>query len=941
MIFGAGVTGLSAAHELAQRGFRVLVVERDGDERDPAKPALGGMARSQFNRANPVPFRKWARGAAVPGAMVDVQDLWDKDSPTARVEGTVLEFRRSDVLLTPASNAKLGALQADFLELLKAYKVAANQGEKLPIHVWARTEPGESLPLSATVADKAYADVHSVSFALALSRSRKIQQLLDPQINLANIWRTSQVPPLLKVQVDWQILTPELDSSGEGPDSDFVGTRRGCGGVLLDDLLLPGEHGYRLFPRFYRNLLDTMKRTPILGEAPSGSRDRVVARGVDGESPTTDKVVEPHTVFDMLRSIEHHAFAPEADPSGQGGPPPRLMLRTRPKSWEDTVEAIRAQYEDLDWVSADMARYTVKVLQYMTSCKARRAEYSKDSWFDYLDGNSGSPGFIHSLQHWPKALVGLDSQTADARSFGSVSMQIMLDHTRPDGFRDGSLKGPTTEVWFDHWKTYLEDMGVKFVKGTLLSMQESGLYTDPNPVSVGAMNVHSIEFKVKDTGPGWAAGHGPFAMALGGNKYLCNAFMLLALPLLETQDLCRGLIGQASGARKASLVSAVDPWFHDPADPSAPVLTSDIQRIADWAIADPTSGGNLRWDPNYPQSPLRHFPGVQFYFRHDYALVPGHTYFPDSRWGLSTISQTQYRARRPGAREGYVGLMSVVIGDPNNDSTAPLDRFFDLTRRQVAEQVLLDIREGLEWGHMTLPEPVAFHVDTNLVYNPATGKFSHNKTPFLTAKKGEWGGRPGRLDDPELWERAVAAASNDTHPGYDVYFGRLVFAGNHMKTFTRLSTMESANESARHAVNGILSLYAKAGMTVSHDDLSSGAFVRVFDLEDDEVDDFLFLKQLDCELLKLGLPHFVEILGLSAVATALVPGAGSSDPIGQLLSALTNTTQTASSAQQIANLINVILGPGVVPGGARGIERCAARCASRVRKAVRSRRSAS
>src|SRR6476661_4580539 len=37
-IFGGGVAGLSAAHELAERGFQVRVYER--------KPVLGGKARS-------------------------------------------------------------------------------------------------------------------------------------------------------------------------------------------------------------------------------------------------------------------------------------------------------------------------------------------------------------------------------------------------------------------------------------------------------------------------------------------------------------------------------------------------------------------------------------------------------------------------------------------------------------------------------------------------------------------------------------------------------------------------------------------------------------------------------------------------------------------------------------------------------------------------------
>ncbi|MCB9665075.1 MAG: hypothetical protein H6732_13250 [Alphaproteobacteria bacterium] len=43
-----------------------------------------------------------------------------------------------------------------------------------------------------------------------------------------------------------------------------------------------------------------------------------------------------------------------------------------------------------------------------------------------------------------------------------------------------------------------------------------------------------------------------------------------------------------------------------------------------------------------------------------------------------------------------------------------------------------------------------------------------------------------------------------SHGGYPVHFGSLVFAGTYLKHFTRMTTMECANESARHAVNAIL-----------------------------------------------------------------------------------------------------------------------------------------
>ena len=49
-IYGAGVAGLTAAHELAERGFRVRVVERARacDQHGAPSMAIGGMARTQY-----------------------------------------------------------------------------------------------------------------------------------------------------------------------------------------------------------------------------------------------------------------------------------------------------------------------------------------------------------------------------------------------------------------------------------------------------------------------------------------------------------------------------------------------------------------------------------------------------------------------------------------------------------------------------------------------------------------------------------------------------------------------------------------------------------------------------------------------------------------------------------------------------------------------------
>lgn len=50
-VYGAGVAGLTAAHELVERGFEVTVVEPEPNPVVPKDCAVGGMARTQWSRA--------------------------------------------------------------------------------------------------------------------------------------------------------------------------------------------------------------------------------------------------------------------------------------------------------------------------------------------------------------------------------------------------------------------------------------------------------------------------------------------------------------------------------------------------------------------------------------------------------------------------------------------------------------------------------------------------------------------------------------------------------------------------------------------------------------------------------------------------------------------------------------------------------------------------
>lgn len=50
-VFGAGIAGLTVAHELAERGFTVQVVEPDKSQFAEYQCQVGGLAANQFARA--------------------------------------------------------------------------------------------------------------------------------------------------------------------------------------------------------------------------------------------------------------------------------------------------------------------------------------------------------------------------------------------------------------------------------------------------------------------------------------------------------------------------------------------------------------------------------------------------------------------------------------------------------------------------------------------------------------------------------------------------------------------------------------------------------------------------------------------------------------------------------------------------------------------------
>jgi hypothetical protein len=97
-----------------------------------------------------------------------------------------------------------------------------------------------------------------------------------------------------------------------------------------------------------------------------------------------------------------------------------------------------------------------------------------------------------------------------------------------------------------------------------------------------------------------------------------------------------------------------------------------------------------------------------------------------------------------------------------------------------------------------------------------------------------------------------------------MHAGQLVFAGTFMQTFTRLTTMEAANESARHAVNAILGEYARQGGRMIEP-------CQIWNPEDYELTDLRYLIDLDERLFAARQPHVLDGLDLSFAPGARQP----------------------------------------------------------------------
>ena len=197
---------------------------------------------------------------------------------------------------------------------------------------------------------------------------------------------------------------------------------------------LPGEHGFRFFPRFYRHITHTMARIPY------GPTRTVADNLVDttrcqlnryGRHPVDLIARSPRTITDV-----------------------RVML-------DDLGRFLGG---DLDLTHDDLRFFGSKVWQIVTSCRERRnEEYEKVGWWEFIGAEQRSPAYQKLLGHGiTRSLVAAKARTASTKTIGDIFVQLLFDIVTPGPSTDRVLNGPTNDVWIDPWRRYLESQGVVY-----------------------------------------------------------------------------------------------------------------------------------------------------------------------------------------------------------------------------------------------------------------------------------------------------------------------------------------------------------------------------------------------------------------------------------------------------------------------------------------------
>jgi 15-cis-phytoene desaturase len=195
---------------------------------------------------------------------------------------------------------------------------------------------------------------------------------------------------------------------------------------------LPGEHGFRFFPSFYRHIVDTLDRIP----GPLG------------------------------RPVSSHLVSARETMIALNGKRPIRVPARLPEEAEDWSTAFQLVFEGIGVREDELLFFVSRLLKLATSCPERRiSDYERRSWWDFIHAEERSETYQKLLgEGLTRSLVAMRARQGSARTVGYILLQLLYGFFSPTGF-DRVLTGPTSEIWLQPWIAHLSGKGVRFVNG--------------------------------------------------------------------------------------------------------------------------------------------------------------------------------------------------------------------------------------------------------------------------------------------------------------------------------------------------------------------------------------------------------------------------------------------------------------------------------------------
>jgi len=206
---------------------------------------------------------------------------------------------------------------------------------------------------------------------------------------------------------------------------------------------LPGEHGFRFFPGFYKHVTDTMRRIPY---------------GANGN--TFDNLTVATRIL-LARSNQAEI----------------TWLARSPASLNDFRVFLVELFTPLGVPADELSYFVDRLLVVATSCSERRlAEFENIAWWDFIAAPKMSKAYQTYLgEGLTRSLVAMRAEESSTRTVGCTQLQLLYGLICPDRVFDRLLSGPTDDVWIDPWIQYLKKLGVEFCPGnSVVAIETAG-----------------------------------------------------------------------------------------------------------------------------------------------------------------------------------------------------------------------------------------------------------------------------------------------------------------------------------------------------------------------------------------------------------------------------------------------------------------------------------